>query len=146
MFGEIRTKEDGEDDDGNPKTVRYSDTEVDFDDLPPDAFGAMAKDVDVGLTYWGVYTFPKESPELVYRVVCAAARVAGVEEPERPTTMRQQRVLDGMLERIDDVGDQPMQNGFPRVPGNPEIGSTSGLPGDSDGSQAPSDENASAIS
>lgn len=146
MFGEVRTKTDGVEDDGTPRTIRYSDTEVDFDDLPPDVFGAIAKEVDVGLTYWGVYTFPKESPEIVYRIVCAAAKVADEVVPDKPTTMRQQKVLDGMLERTVDIGERPMENGFPSVPGGTESGSSSGPSGASTGSQAKSDENESVTS
>lgn len=103
--------------------------DVDFDDLSPDAFASIAKEVDAGLTYWGIYMFPKESPDILYRVVEAAARHAGVEPPERPSNMREQKALDAMLEKTDDIGEQPMMDGFPPVPGETELGSSSTSPG-----------------
>ncbi len=132
LFGEIRTKEDGEDENG-PRFVQYSDTEVDFDDLQPEAFAAIAKDLDVGLTYWGIYRYPNETPEVLYRLVQAAAQVAGVEAPERPTTMREQKALDAMVVRTEDLGDKPVVDGFPQMPGETASGSTSTSPGTTDG-------------
>jgi len=105
------------DDDGNEKSVN-------LDDLSPETFAAIAKEVDAGLTYWGIYGFPRETPEILYRVICAAAEHLGVDAPERPTDMRGQKILDAMLEPVEDIEDQPMQDGFPKVPSETESGSS----------------------
>lgn len=113
--------------------VHFSDdVEVDFDDLSPDTFAAIAKELDLGLTYWGIYTYPTESPEVIYRVVAAAAAIAEQPIPDKPTTMRQQRALNDMLVRTEEIGDLPVIDGFPPVPGEAESGSTSTSPGNPD--------------
>ncbi len=123
MFGEIQTKQDGEDENG-PKIIRYSDTEVSLDDLSPDVFAAIAKAVDLDLTDSGIYFFPRESTEVAYRVVCAAAEFAGVEPPPRPTRMADAAPIKAMLEQTEDIGDLVMmEGGVP--PAQSEVGSPS---------------------
>lgn len=114
MFGEVKLK-DGEDADGNKIQVRYSDQEVDLDDLTPEIFTAIAKDVDAGLTDTGIWRFPTESTEIAYRVVCAAAEHLGIDPPSRPTRMGESDAIKAMIGTTEDVADQPMMGGFPPV-------------------------------
>lgn len=142
LFGEIKTKEGPPDDDGNPTFERYSDTEVHFDDFTPGAFDAIAKDVDTTFNYMGIYAFPKETSEIAWRVVCAAAEKAGIPAPPRPETMREQRELDRMLERTPDISEQPMLDGNPPMPGKtPDSSSTS--PGNTTGPEPSPEPNPS---
>ncbi len=128
MFGEIHTKEDGVDDEGLPRFVRYSDIEVDLHDLSPNVFSKIARDVDVGLSYWGIFMYPKEYPEAVYPVICAAAAHAQVDPPPPPATMRDLPKLNAMFEEIQDIEEQPMQDGLPKAPSETESGSSSTSP------------------
>jgi hypothetical protein len=108
------------------------DKEVNLDDLSPGLFDELAAD-SPGDTWWTVYTFPAGNTERLWRVVDAAARHAGLDPVERPTTMKGALALVDMLERVDDIEDQPMQDGFPTTPEAPESGSTSGSPENTDG-------------
>lgn len=128
------------DDPGNEKVV-------DLDDLSPDVFAAIAKEVDTPLTYWGVYRFPQQHPQILYRIVCAAAAHIGIDPPTEPQTMREEKLLDAMLEETPDIADQPVVDGFPPVPGEMESGSSSISPGlPTDGLPTSPDDNPSTIS
>jgi hypothetical protein len=126
-------------DDGGEKSVN-------LDDLSPDTFAEIAKEVDAGLTYWGVYAFPRETPEILYRVICAAAKHAQIDAPAKATNMREQRLLDGMLEQVDDIADQPHGDGLPLVPDGTESGSSTTSSDDTSGDLQTSDESLSEIS
>lgn len=115
MFGEVKLR-DGEDEDGNKIQVQYSDQEVDLDDLEPGVFEAIAKAVDAGLTDTGIWRFPRDSTDIAYRVVCAAAEKLGVDPPPRPTRMGDAGAIKAMIVSAEDVADQPMMGGFPPVP------------------------------
>lgn len=114
MFGEIKLR-DGEDADGEKIKVRYSDQEVDLDDLTPEVFTKIASEVEAGLTDSGIYRFPKESVAIAYAVVCAAAEHLGIEPPPKPTRMGDAVVIKEMIDVAEDVADQPMMGGFPPV-------------------------------
>lgn len=114
MFGEIRTRE-GTDDKGNPTVERYSDTEVHLDDLAPEVFEAIAKEVDLGLTDSGIYRFPTESTSVAYKVICAAAKTVGIDPPAWPSRMAEANQFKTWFESTGDIGDQPMMDGFPPV-------------------------------
>lgn len=135
LFGEIHTKEDV-DDEGNPKTVRYSDTEVSLDDLSPEIFETIASEVVTNLTDSGIYLFPRDSTMIAWRVVCAAASHAGLEAPPKPTSMRDAPAIKRMLEQTEDIGDQPMMGGLPSEPSEIGLGSSSTSLGDTDGPEA----------
>lgn len=120
-------------------------TVVDFDDLSPETFDALAN-ADGVMSWWGIYKFPREKASMVYAVVCAAAQHADVEPPPKPTNMREHSEIADMLERTPELEDQPMVGDFPRKPDATEIGSSSGAPGDSDGSPRNADENESVTS
>ena len=120
------------DDPDNPKSV-------DLDDLPPSVFDDLAKDDPTG-NWWSIYSFPGESFERMYKVICAAASHAGIDPPDSAQTMRDSERLVEMLERTVDIADQPAQDGFPQVPGATESGSSSGVPGDSDGLEKSADD------
>lgn len=99
---------------------------VNLDDLSPDVFARIAREEkDAGLTYWGVYAFPKESPDICYKVICAAAEHAGVDPPERADTMRAMFEQNAMFSDAPDILKQPAQGGLPPVPSETEVGSSS---------------------
>jgi hypothetical protein len=109
---------------------------VDLDDLSPDVFEQIAREEkDAGLSYWGVYSFPKSTPSILYAVLCAAAEHAGVSPPDRAASMRAINEQNDLFSEVPDIADQPSQDGFPQVPGETESGSSSGAPGDSDGTE-----------
>lgn len=97
---------------------------VDLDDLPPEAFDAIA--ADDGSTWWTVYLSPGAVGSRLYKVICAAAEHAGVEKPEKPSNMRESRLLIDMIERTQAIEDRPFVDGFPPVPPETETGSSSG--------------------
>lgn len=107
---------------------------VNLDDLSPEVFEAIAKD-EPGENFWGVYKSPGENPDRLYRVICAAASHAGIDPPGRPESMKAIQDQAAMFDTVLDIEEQPMQNGFPQEPGTPESGSSSGVPGDSDGTE-----------
>ena len=108
------------------------DVSVDFDDLPPEFFGQIAE-ADRTANWYGVYLAPGGDDQRLYRVIAACAAHAGVNPPAEPKTMRDATRLLDMLERTDDVADQPMMDGFPPMPDGPETGSVSTSPGGTDG-------------
>lgn len=105
---------------------------VDLDDLSPDVFDAIAAEEGMA-NWWSVYTFPGESFDRMYRVICACADSAGIPHPERAQTMRGADALVSMLTRTTDIEETPMADGFPPVPDATEVSSSSGAPGDSTG-------------
>lgn len=127
------------DDPGNEKVV-------DLDDLSPEVFDELAKDDPDG-NWWSVYAFPGAHFDRMYKVICAAAAHAGIEPPERATTMRDSERLVEMLERTPEIADQPVVDGFPQVPGEAESGSSSTSPGlPTDGLPTSPDDNPSTTS
>ena len=113
--------------------VNLTDTvSVSFDDLPPEFFGQIAE-ADRTANWYGVYLAPGGDDQRLYRVIAACAAHAGVEAPPEPKTMRDATKLLDMLERTDDIEDQPMMDGFPQMPDEPETGSVSTSPGGTDG-------------
>lgn len=98
---------------------------VNLDDLSPEVYDQIAKDSGSGLTYWGVYLNPRETPEILYRVLCAAAASVGIEPPDRAETMRDSLKLSALFSAAPDIEDEPMEGGFPKEPIETEIGSTS---------------------
>lgn len=119
---------------------------VSLDDLAPDLFDQIAREETSGITWYGVYSFPGDSFERMYRVICAAADHAGVPRPDRAVTMRDAELLVGMVKRTPDIEDAPVVDGFPPQPDATEVGSTSGAPGDLAGPPTLSDDSALAIS
>jgi hypothetical protein len=111
---------------------------VNFDDLAPSAFDEIATD-DPTASWWGVYNSPGGSARRFYKVVCACAAHLELEPPDEPVTMRDASKLLDMLEPTPDIADEPVVDGFPPLPSEPENGSTFGPPNDSDG-PAPSPE------
>ena len=136
LFGEIHTKETDDD------IVRWSDQEVDFDDLPPSAFDDLAADDPTG-NWWSVYSFPGENSQRLYKVIRFCAEHAGVTPPAPPTTMRDEAPLIRMLERTPEIADQPHRDGFPQEPDGTETGLSSISSGDTTGDQVKSDESQS---
>jgi hypothetical protein len=118
------------------------DISVDFDDLAPEFFADIA-DQDTTANWYGVYLAPGGDSRRLYRVIAAAAAHAGVEPPPEPKTMRDATRLLDMLERTDDIADQPMMDGFPQMPDGPETGSVSTSPGGTDGPTTSSDDSPS---
>jgi hypothetical protein len=118
------------------------DISVDFDDLAPEFFADIA-DQDTTANWYGVYLAPGGDSRRLYRVIAACAAHAGVEPPPEPKTMRDATRLLDMLERTDDIEDQPFMDGFPPVPDKAESGSASTLPGATDGTTAPSNDSPS---
>lgn len=126
------------DDDDPEKTVT-----VDLDDLSPAVFDKIAEDDPDG-TWWGVYMLPGAHFSRAYKVICAAAEFAGVKAPDQPTTMRAAQGMVDMLDRkadLEEIENQPMVDGLPKVPESQETGSssissddTTGLPTSSEGS------------
>ncbi len=121
-----------------------ADKSVDLDDLAPEVFEALADDNDA--TWFSVYLSPGATPERLYSIVCAAADHAGIDKPDKPTTMRDARALLEMIEPTEDIADRPFVDGFPQMPDAPEVGSTSGVPGDTDGLPTSSDDKESVTS
>lgn len=119
---------------------------ISLDDLNPVTFDLIANNESVGSNWWSVYTYPGESFERLYAVVCACADHAGVPHPERAQTMRDAETLVDMLKRAPNIEDQPMVDGFPPVPDETEVGSSSGSPGTTDGPQTSSEDNLSETS
>lgn len=113
-------------DDGEEKSF-------DVDDLPIEFFKELAR--EEGVRFWDIGDDPGENPDRFYKIVQAAAEQLGIDPPDRPETMRAIRVMAEMFSRVPDVEEQPMMDGFPQVPGETEVGSTSTSPGDTDGPQ-----------
>lgn len=108
------------------------DKTVDFDDLPPATFDALAREEE-DVSWYAVYTIPGASSARLYRVIEACAEHAGVDPPDPPDTMRDARALLDMLEMGTNVDELPVIEGFPPTPAVPGNGSTSGALGDSPG-------------
>lgn len=115
MFGEVKLR-DGENADGEKIKVLHSDQEVDLDDLLPEAFTAIAQDLNANpanLTDTGVYNVPVDSGETAYAVVVAAAKHLGIDPPPAPTRMSEVVAIKAMFAQAEDVAHQPMMGGFP---------------------------------
>lgn len=126
--------------------VNFGDDKVvSLDDLNPEAYDKIAAD-DPEATWWGIYTWPGGNSKRLYAVICAAADHVNVEHPPLPTSMVEARSLLDMLEQAEDIEEKPMIDGFPPMPDAPAPGFTSGAPGDSDGPQTSSTDNASETS
>lgn len=141
LFGEIADDKDAQ----GVVVGRSSATEVDLDDLSPDVFEEIAA-AEPFANFWSVYNFPAQSPERMYRVICAAAAHAGIDVPDRATTMRAANAQNEMFERVEDIKDQPMEGGFPPSPDATEASSSSGAPDDTDGPPTSSGDNPSVTS
>lgn len=121
-------------------TVKFPDgPTVDIDDLTVDEFQTIAKDDPDG--WFSVYNFPAKTMERLDAVIEACALHAGLPSPGPSTTVREFKArFDSWLEATPDIEDEPMNDGFPPTPDAPEIGSSSGTPGASDGlSTSPED-------
>lgn len=113
-------------DNGETKTA-------DIDDLPNEFFKEVAR--DEGARFWDVGDDPGENPDRMYRIIVACAALIGEEPPDEPKTRRDALRLAEMFKLVPNVDEQPMMDGFPQVPGETEVGSTSTSPGDMDGLQ-----------
>lgn len=120
-------------------------TVVDLDDLPPATYDEIAL-VDGTGNWWDVYMWPGATSTRLNLVLAAAAEVAGVPAPEVPANMRGVRALLLLLERTEDIAEQPMENGFPPKPDETERGSSSISSGDTDGSPPTSEPSPSVTS
>jgi hypothetical protein len=95
-----------------------------------------------------VYQAPAQNFGRLQSLLVACAQHAGITPPEPPKTMREfnDRFENWLEADKQPIEDQPMMDGFPQTPVEPEAGSSSGLPGDSDGLLTSSDVSPSATS
>ena len=121
LFGTIEEHRD----DKGAVVSRSSEIEVDLDDLAPE-----------------VYQFPAQNPERMHRVLCAAAAHAGIAPPDRAASMRAANEQNDRFERVEDIAEEPMENGFPPKPDAMDAGSSSGAPDDSAGPPTSSGDSA----
>lgn len=119
---------------------------IDLDELEPEFFDKIATEHEEVGNWWACYASPGGSSARLYWVVDACARRLGVDPPARPTTMPEAQLLLEMLDVKVPIEDQAIVDGFPQLPGVPENGSTSGVPGDSDGRKLSPELNPSASS
>lgn len=121
---------------------------VSLDDLSPDTLDRIAhEEKEAGLTFWGVYLNPRETPGILYKVICAAAAHAGIDPPAEADTMAAMFEQSAMFSEGVDIGKQPMTDGLPNPQGGTEVGSSSISPDlPTDGPPASPEESPSAIS
>jgi hypothetical protein len=99
---------------------------VRVDDLLLDVLEAIAKD-DPEAERWGDISLdPFRNVNRAYAVLDALADLVGVDHVERSLSAR---ALEDMLEIVPNVDEEPMQDGYPQVPGRTEDGSSSTSPG-----------------
>jgi hypothetical protein len=116
--------------------------EVKLDELAPTVFDLLAKN-DPEATWWTVYMFPGASTDRLWRLYCEAAKIVDADPGPEPVNLAETLQLLDRLERIPDVEEEPMSDGFPPTPDVPVTGSSSGAPGDSDGPQTSQDDSPS---
>jgi hypothetical protein len=119
--------------------------QVKLDELAPVVFDALAKN-DPEATWWTVYMFPGASTERLWRLYCEAAKMLAIDPGSEPANLADTLRLLDRLERIPDVEEEPMSDGFPPMPDVPVTGLSSGAPGDSDGHLTSHDDSPSETS
>src|SRR5690348_4830484 len=100
--------------DGEKKAMR-------IDDLPLEVLEAIAKEDPDATGMWEISGVPFANTYRTYAVLdamCDALKIDHVEHNLTP------RTLDAMLEVAQDVDEMPMEDGFPKVSGETDDGSS----------------------
>jgi hypothetical protein len=106
--------------------------EVALDALSPAVYDELAAKDD-GASWWTVYQAPAASTARLWRLYEEACTLVGADSGPEPTTLADTVALLDRLERVEDVEELPMVDGYPTEADEPETSSSSGAPADSDG-------------